>query len=59
MYLRMLPDVPRRVVDRGCDRSVESSVVHPLCIGYVERGHVRGDDCVLIASLVDAPYDIF
>jgi hypothetical protein len=32
----MLPDVPRRVVDRGHDRSVESSVVHPLCIGYVE-----------------------
>jgi hypothetical protein len=59
MYLRMLPDVPRHVVDRRRDRSVESSVVHPLCIGYVERGHVGGDGCILIASLVDAPYDIF
>jgi hypothetical protein len=59
MYLRMLPDVPRRVVDRRRDRSVESSVVHPLCIGYVERGRVEDDGCVLIASLVDAPYDIF
>jgi hypothetical protein len=59
MYLRMLPDVPRHVVDRRRDRSVESSIVHPLCIGYVERGHVGGDGCILIASLVDAPYDIF
>jgi hypothetical protein len=55
----MLPDVPRRVVDRRRDKFVESSIVHPLCVGYVERGHVRGDGCVLIASLVDAPYDIF
>jgi hypothetical protein len=55
----MLPDVPRHVVDRRHDRSVESSIVHPLCVGYVERGHVGGDSCVLIASLVDAPYDIF
>jgi hypothetical protein len=38
MYLRMLPDVSRRVVDRGRGRSVESFVVHPLCIGYIERG---------------------
>jgi hypothetical protein len=55
----MLPDVPRCVVDRGRDRSVESSVVHPLCIGYVERGHVGGDGYALIASLVDPLYDIF
>jgi len=33
MYLRMLPDMARRVEDRGSDRSIESSVVHPLCIG--------------------------
>jgi hypothetical protein len=59
MYLWMLPDVLRRVVDRGRDKSIESSVVHPLCIGYVERRRVGGDGCVLIASLVDAPYDIF
>jgi hypothetical protein len=45
------------VVDHRRDKSVESSVVHPLCIGYVEHGHVGG--CILIASLVDAPYDIF
>jgi hypothetical protein len=46
------------VVDRKGDyySFVESSVVHPLCIGYVERGHVGGDGCVLKASLVDAPY---
>jgi hypothetical protein len=57
MYLRMLLDVSRHVVDRRRDRSVESTVVRPLCIGYVEHGHLGG--CILIASLVDAPYDIF
>jgi hypothetical protein len=57
-YLRVLPDVPERVVDRKGDyySFVESSVVHPLCIGYVERGRVGGDGCVLKASLVDSPY---
>jgi hypothetical protein len=59
MYLRMLPDVLRHVVDHGHERSVESSIVHLLCIGYLERGRVEGDSCVLIASLVDALYDIF
>jgi hypothetical protein len=54
----VLPDVPRRVVDCEGDyySFVKSSVVHPLHIGYVERGHVGGDGCVLKASLVDAPY---
>jgi hypothetical protein len=57
-YLRVLPDVLGCVVDREGDyySSVESSVVHPLRIGYVERGRVEGDCCVLKASLVDAPY---
>jgi hypothetical protein len=57
-YLRVLPDVPGRVVDREGDyySFVESFVVHPLRIGYVERGRVGGDGCVLKASLVDAPY---
>jgi hypothetical protein len=57
-YLRVLPDVPRCVVDREGDyySFIESYVVHPLCIGYVERGRVGGDGCVLKASLVDAPY---
>jgi hypothetical protein len=57
-YLRVLSDVLGRVVDREGDyySFVESSVVHPLCIGYVERGRIRGDGCVLKASLVDAPY---
>jgi hypothetical protein len=57
-YLRVLPDVSGRVVDREGDyySFVESSVVHPLRIGYVEHGHVRGDGCILKASLVDAPY---
>jgi hypothetical protein len=46
------------VVDREGDyySFVESSIVHPLRIGYVERGHVGDDGCVLKASLVDAPY---
>jgi hypothetical protein len=57
-YLQVLPNVPRRVVDREGDyySFVESSVVHPLHIGYVERGHVEGDGCILKASLVDALY---
>jgi hypothetical protein len=57
-YLRVLPDVPGRVVDRKGDyyRFVESSIVHPLRIGYVEHGCVRGDGCVLKASVVDALY---
>jgi hypothetical protein len=57
-YLWVLPDVPGRMVDREGDyySFVESSVVHPLCIGYIERGHIGGDGCVLKASLVDAPY---
>jgi hypothetical protein len=57
-YLRVLPDVLGHVVDREGDyySFVESSVVHPLRIGYVERDRVRGDIYVLKASLVDAPY---
>jgi hypothetical protein len=57
-YLRVLPDVPRRVIDREGDyySFIESFVVHPLCIGYVERGRIGGDGCVLKASLVDALY---
>jgi hypothetical protein len=57
-YLRVLPDVPGRVVDCEGDyySFVESSVVHPLCIDYVECGRVGGDGCVLKASLVNAPY---
>jgi hypothetical protein len=54
----VLPDVSGRVVDHEGDyySFVESSVVHPLLIGYVEQGRVGGDDCVLKASLVDALY---
>jgi hypothetical protein len=57
-YLRVLPDVPGCVVDREGDyySFIESSIVHPLRIGYVERGRVGGDGCVLKASLVDALY---
>jgi hypothetical protein len=57
-YLQVLPDVSGRVVDREGNyySFVESSVVHPLCISYVERGRFRGDGCVLKASLVDALY---
>jgi hypothetical protein len=57
-YLRVLPDVSGRVVDREGDyySFTVSFVVHPLCIGYVECGRVRGDGCILKASLVDALY---
>jgi hypothetical protein len=57
-YLQVLPDISERVVDHKCDyySFVESSIVHPLCIGYLERSRVGGDGCVLKASLVDAPY---
>jgi hypothetical protein len=34
------------VVDRECDRPVESYVVHPLCVGLVEPGLEGGDDYV-------------
>jgi hypothetical protein len=56
-YLQVLPNIPRRVDREGDYYSfVESSVVHPLRIGYVERSHTEGDGCVLKASLVDVPY---
>jgi hypothetical protein len=57
-YLRVLPDVPGRVIDHEGDyySFVEFSVVHPLCIGYVERGCIGGDGCILKDSLVDGPY---
>jgi hypothetical protein len=57
-YLWVLPDVLGHVVDHEGDyySFVESSVVHPLRIGYVERGCVGGDSCILKASLVDGPY---
>jgi hypothetical protein len=54
----VLLDVLGRVVDRKGDyySFIESSVVHPLRIGYVERGRIGGNGCILKASLVDAPY---
>jgi hypothetical protein len=57
-YLRVLPDVLGRVVDHEDDyySFVESSVVHPLRIGYVERGRIGDDSCVLKAYLVNALY---
>jgi hypothetical protein len=53
-----LSTVNRRVVGREGDyySFIESSVVHSLRIGYVERGRIGGDSYVLKASLVDAPY---
>jgi hypothetical protein len=57
-YLWVFPDVSGCVVDREGDyySFFESSIVHPLRIGYVERDRVGGDGCVLKASLVDVPY---
>jgi hypothetical protein len=40
------PYMPGHVVDRGCDRPVESYVVHPPCVGLVEPGLKGGDDYV-------------
>jgi hypothetical protein len=37
LYLSgIAPYMSGRVVDRGGDRTIESFVVHPLCIGLVE-----------------------
>jgi hypothetical protein len=40
------PYMPGRVVDRECDRPVESYVVHPPRVGLVEPGLEGGDDYV-------------
>jgi hypothetical protein len=34
------------VVDRGCDKPVESYVVHPLCVRLVEPDLEGGDEYV-------------
>jgi hypothetical protein len=44
------PYTSGRVVDRGCDRPVESYVVHPLCVGLVEPGLEGGYDYVFDPS---------
>jgi hypothetical protein len=41
-----VPYTPGSVVDRGCDRSVESYVVHPPCVGLVEPSLKGGEDYV-------------
>jgi hypothetical protein len=38
--------MPGHVVDRGCDRPVESYIVHPPCVGLVEPDLEGGDDYV-------------
>jgi hypothetical protein len=38
--------IPSCVVDRGCDRPVESYVIHSPCVGLVEPGLEGGDDYV-------------
>jgi hypothetical protein len=42
----MPPYTPGRVVDRGCDRPVESYVVYFPCVGLVEPGLEGGEDYV-------------
>jgi hypothetical protein len=37
---------PGCVVDHGCDRPVESYVVHSLCVGLVQLGLEEGEDYV-------------
>ena len=51
--------MPGHVVVRARNSCVGSSVVHPPYVGLAEHGHEGGDPCVLISSLVDAPYDVF
>jgi hypothetical protein len=41
------PYTPGRVVDRGCDRPIESFVVHPLSIRLVEQWFLGGSSFVL------------
>jgi hypothetical protein len=38
------PYVSGRVVDRGCDRPVESYVVHPPCVGYLVEPDLEGEE---------------
>ena len=59
VYLWRHPDVSGHVVVRAVDSFVCSSVVHPLYVGLSEHSPEGGDPCVLISSLVDAPYDVF
>ena len=59
VYLRRHPNVPGPVVVLVGDNSVGSSVVHPPYVGLAEHSREGGDPCVLISSLVDAPYDVF
>jgi hypothetical protein len=40
------PYTPGRVVNHGCDKPVESYVVHNPCIGLVEPGFEGGEDYV-------------
>jgi hypothetical protein len=40
------PYIPSCVVDRGCDRPVESYVIHPPCVGLVEPGLEGGNDYI-------------
>jgi hypothetical protein len=40
------PYMPGHVVDHGCDRPVESYVVHPPCVEPVEPSLEGGDDYV-------------
>jgi hypothetical protein len=40
------PYTSGRVVDRGCDRPIESYVVHPPCVELVEPSLEGGEDYV-------------
>jgi hypothetical protein len=41
------PYTPGRVVDRGCDRTIESFAVHPTSIRLVEQWFLGGSSFVL------------
>jgi hypothetical protein len=43
-----------RVADHGCDRPIESYVVHPPCVGLIEPSLEGGEDYVS-----DPPYLMF
>ena len=59
LYQWRHPNVSGCVVVHVGDSCIGSSIVHPPYVGLAERDREGGDPCVLVSSLVDAPYDVF
>ena len=57
-YLSVItPYQPGHVIVRGCDRSVDFSVVHSPLVGKVERGCPVGLVSAMILLRINVPYD--